>query len=146
QPYVEGMPASVVFFVGPQEAIALPPASQKLSVDGRFRYRGGRLPLGAYLANRAVLLARQAIEAVSGLQGYVGVDLVLGSEAVGSRDWLIEINPRPTTSYVGLRALARLNLAQALVSVVEGKRVCELEWHSAQVMFGPDGTFSRSPA
>ena len=119
QPYVEGMPASVVFFAGPQQAIALPPACQNLSADGRFRYGGGRLPLGADLANRAVRLARQAIDAVSGLQGYVGVDLVLGSEADGSRDWLIEINPRPTTSYVGLRALARLNLARALVSVAE---------------------------
>ena len=45
-----------------------------------------------------------------GLQGYVGVDLVLGEETC----WLIEINPRPTTSYVGLRRVIDLNMAAAI--------------------------------
>ena len=45
-----------------------------------------------------------------GLQGYVGVDVVLGEET----SWLIEINPRPTTSYVGLRRVIDLNMAEAI--------------------------------
>ncbi|HEY5388243.1 MAG TPA: hypothetical protein VIL79_10115, partial [Thermoleophilia bacterium] len=39
-----------------------------------------------------------------------GVDLVLGEEAC----WLIEINPRPTTSYVGLRRVIDINMAAAI--------------------------------
>ena len=35
-----------------------------------------------------------------------------------SGDRVIEINPRLTTSYVGLRALARFNLAEALLAVI----------------------------
>jgi predicted ATP-grasp superfamily ATP-dependent carboligase len=38
------------------------------------------------------------------------VDLVLGEETC----WLIEINPRPTTSYVGLRRVVDLNMAAAI--------------------------------
>ena len=35
---------------------------------------------------------------------------------------VIEINPRLTTSYVGLRALASCNLAAALLNVVAGQK------------------------
>jgi predicted ATP-grasp superfamily ATP-dependent carboligase len=38
------------------------------------------------------------------------VDLVLDEEIC----WLIEINPRPTTSYVGLRRVIDLNMAAAI--------------------------------
>jgi hypothetical protein len=55
-------------------------------------------------------LAQSALALLPGLQGYVGVDLVLS----GSDAWLIEINPRLTTSYIGLRQLIQLNLAQAI--------------------------------
>ena len=40
----------------------------------------------------------------------MGVDLVLGEETC----WLIEINPRPTTSYVGLRRVIGLNMTAAV--------------------------------
>ena len=53
--------------------------------------------------------------------GYVGVDLVLGREPDGSEDVVIEINPRLTTSYVGLRAAARTNLAEAMWQVAQGE-------------------------
>ena len=48
---------------------------------------------------------------ISGLWGFVGVDLILGADAEGREDLAIEINPRLTTSYVGLRALLHGNLA-----------------------------------
>ena len=55
-------------------------------------------------------LAQRAVALVPGLRGYVGVDLVLGEETC----WLIEINPRVTTSYVGLRRVVGLNMAAAI--------------------------------
>jgi predicted ATP-grasp superfamily ATP-dependent carboligase len=66
---------------------------------------------------------------VPGLSGYFGVDLVLGESADGSQDRVIEINPRLTTSYLGLRRLARFNLAQALLRLAQGERVTGLRWH-----------------
>lgn len=142
QKYVAGRAVSVAFLIGPSQIIPLLPAEQHLSTDGRFHYCGGALPLPPDLAARAVPLARQAIQAVPGLLGYVGVDLVLGAAADGSEDWVIEINPRLTTSYVGLRALAETNLAAALLHVCAGVPV-HVRWKPGTVRFTADGTVTR---
>src|SRR5262249_27211100 len=107
QPFVPGVAASVAFLFGPGRCLALPPAAQRLSEDDCFRYLGGSVPLPPPLAERARRLAWTAVETLPDLRGYVGVDVVLGDATDGSADWIIEINPRLTTSYVGLRALAR---------------------------------------
>ena len=57
------------------------------------------------------------------LRGYVGVDLVLGPAEDGSRDVVLEVNPRLTTSYVGLSCLAKGNLAAEMLAAAEGKCV-----------------------
>jgi predicted ATP-grasp superfamily ATP-dependent carboligase len=75
---------------------------------------GGELPLAVGLAERAQALAERAVAATPPAVGYVGVDLILGREPDGSEDAVIEINPRLTTSYVGLRAAAKSNLAEAM--------------------------------
>jgi predicted ATP-grasp superfamily ATP-dependent carboligase len=138
QARAEGTAVSVAFLVGPGGLWPLPPAWQHLSNDGRYRYLGGRLPLPPALAERAVHLGRQAIEAVPGLRGYVGVDLVLGAP-----DQVIEINPRLTTSYVGLRQLARANLAEAMLAAVQGRPLPALTWQDGPVSFTPAGRVSR---
>jgi len=140
QPFVVGQPASVAFLIGTRERLALPAGSQELSQDGRFRYHGGTLPLPLDRCARATALARRAVAAVPGLLGYVGVDLVLGEATDGSRDQVIEINPRLTTSYVGLRALAHANLAEVMVCLATGEKCPALEWKPGTVSFRPDGT------
>jgi predicted ATP-grasp superfamily ATP-dependent carboligase len=140
QPYVPGEAAGVAFLVSPGLRPALPPAAQDLSTDGRFRYRGGRLPLPPDRAARAVRAAERAVAAVDGLRGYVGVDVVLGEAADGGGDAVIEVNPRLTTSYVGLRALARFNLAEAMLAVVAGKAPPAWEWGAEEVCFSADGS------
>jgi predicted ATP-grasp superfamily ATP-dependent carboligase len=81
-----------------------------------------------------------AVRAVPGLLGYVGVDVVLGEAADGGGDAVIEINPRLTTSYVGLRRLARFNLAEAVLAVVAGKALPGLDWRKGPIRFLADGT------
>jgi predicted ATP-grasp superfamily ATP-dependent carboligase len=81
QPHVPGRPVSVALLLGPERRFALPAVEQTLSPDGRFRYQGGSLPLAEELDRRGRRLAERAVEAVEGLHGYVGVDLVLGEEA-----------------------------------------------------------------
>lgn len=138
QPFVPGQPASVVLFVGPQQTIALMPATQQVSGDGRFHYLGGVVPLTAKLRDRAERLARRAIGCVPGLRGYVGVDLVLGDADDGSQDYAIEVNPRWTTSYLGLRALSAVNLMDVLLQTVRGAPP-PLTWHPHVVHFHSDG-------
>lgn len=143
QPYVPGVAASVAFLVGPNCVVPLLPGYQRLSDDGRFTYLGGEIPLPDDLALRAVQLGRRAIDAVPGLAGYVGVDLVLGDATDGSGDYAIEINPRLTTSYVGLRALTGDNLMAKLWDVCAGASDVRVKWDGGGVRFTPEGTATR---
>lgn len=141
QPWIPGIAASVAFLVGPQAVLSLPPALQHIVEDeSGLHYAGGSLPLPAELTARAERIAREAVAAVPGLAGYVGVDVVLGDDG---RDWAIEINPRLTTSYVGLRQLCCGNLMAALVNVMSGE-VPELSWNDERVSFTCDGRITRS--
>jgi tyramine---L-glutamate ligase len=136
--FCEGIPVSVAVLCGPGQAVPLTPCRQLLSGDGRFAYRGGELPLDADRAERATRLAARAIRTLEYPLGYVGVDLVLGSDASGAGDTVIEINPRLTTSYVGLRALLDGNLASAMLAAADGRQV-ELCWRSGPIQFEASG-------
>jgi predicted ATP-grasp superfamily ATP-dependent carboligase len=139
QQYAPGQPASVAFLIGPATLLPLLPATQEMSAEGRLHYRGGALPLRAALADRAVRLGHRAVRSVPDLRGYVGVDLVLGAAPDGSADRVLEINPRLTTSYVGLRRLARTNLARALLQCVRGEAVELPRWRTGRVRYRPEG-------
>jgi predicted ATP-grasp superfamily ATP-dependent carboligase len=144
QDYARGQPASVAFLIGPAGTMSLVPAAQHLGDNGRFRYEGGSLPLKGPLGQRAMALGSSAVNAVPGLGGYVGVDLVLGAAEDGRQDYALEINPRLTTSYVGLRMLAETNLADAMIGVLRGERP-EVRWRRQNVAFGPDGSVVIGP-
>jgi predicted ATP-grasp superfamily ATP-dependent carboligase len=139
--YMPGLAASVAFLCGPAGRVPLMPCKQRISEDGRLRYQGGELPLAAGLGERAVALAERALAALPAAQGYVGVDLVLGRDPGGAEDVVIEVNPRLTTSYVGLRAAAKTNLAEAMIRVAEGD-VTPVEFLNRQLEFDVEGNVS----
>jgi tyramine---L-glutamate ligase len=139
QAYAPGLAASVAFLAGREKRHALPAAEQRLSRDERLHYLGGRLPLPADLDRRARHLAERAAECVEGLYGWFGVDLVLGDAEDGSDDVVIEINPRLTTSYLGLRRLARFNLAEALLDIATGSSEPSWEWRTDPMVFDTEG-------
>ena len=117
QPFCPGIPASIAFLVGAKKAIPLPATFQYISTDGQFRYGGGLLPLAKKLNYRAEIMGFSALSSIPGLLGYVGVDLILGDSRDGDKDCVLEINPRLTTSYIGLRALFEVNLAEQLLAL-----------------------------
>ena len=135
QEFIAGQAASLAFLCGPKGNVPLLPASQLLSVDGRFHYRGGEIPLTSPLRERAVELGQRAVDCIPHLKGYVGVDLVLGAARDGSRDYAIEINPRLTTSYLGLRKLAEFNIAEAMLRAATGTAQIPLLWKAEQLRF-----------
>ena len=137
--FCPGMAASCAVLCGPEQLLPLPACEQLLGGASGFEYLGGKLPLSPNLQARAKALALQAIAAMPRCVGYVGVDLVLGNAADGSDDVVIEINPRLTTSYVGLRALCRENLSAAMLAVAEG-RPAALSQRPEQVEFTAEGT------
>lgn len=141
QPFIPGQPASITFLIGPRQRLALQPATQQLSADGRFHYLGGSLPMSRPLAQRALDLGSRALATVEGLGGLVGMDMVLGEASDGSADAVIEINPRATTSYIGLRRLALDNLAEVLLRVIKSELVAPIRWRAGAVQFCPAGPY-----
>jgi predicted ATP-grasp superfamily ATP-dependent carboligase len=77
-------------------------------------YSGGAVPFEHPLRAEAFALAEKIAKSFPSLRGYIGMDFVLTeSEAVP-----IEVNPRLTTSYVGLRRTVSFNPAQAILNAV----------------------------
>jgi predicted ATP-grasp superfamily ATP-dependent carboligase len=133
--YCAGMPASVSLIRGREGRVAvLPPCRQTLSSDGRFTYLGGELPLAPAQQQRARRLALRVADVLPATTGYFGIDLVLDPDTGGQLDRVIEVNPRLTTSYVGLRAACRGNLAAAMLALAEG-RDHELSFREEAVEF-----------
>jgi predicted ATP-grasp superfamily ATP-dependent carboligase len=90
-------------------------------------------------------LAARALAALDmPIVGYIGVDLVLGDSPGGEDDVVIEINPRLTTSYVGLSLAAmkmECNLGAAMLAVAQGKPP-DLMFSREPIEFYADGTFA----
>jgi len=139
--YYAGIAASVSFLCGPDHRVPLPVCRQHLSGDGRFTYQGGSRLSEKELARRATALADRALDALPPALGYVGIDLILGTQADGSEDVVVEVNPRLTTSYVGLRAIAQDNLAAALLENAAG-RISSPRFSDAGIEFLANGTVS----
>lgn len=94
------------------------------------------------LADRATDLAEQCLAALPPARGYVGIDVIVGREADGSEDVVIEVNPRLTTSYVGLRAMTQDNLAKTLVDVAIGESAT-IDFNEDAFEFLSDGTVTK---
>jgi predicted ATP-grasp superfamily ATP-dependent carboligase len=116
QRYVQGVPASVSLLADGRRAMALTVNGQSIGRSGVFSYRGGTTPLDHALAHDAVDEALRACGAMSGLRGYVGVDLVLTKTGAV----VIEVNPRLTTAYLGVRAALDANIAELTLAACQG--------------------------
>jgi predicted ATP-grasp superfamily ATP-dependent carboligase len=78
------------------------------------KYIGGSVPFDDLLQNEAFDKAKRIVKLFPDLCGYIGIDFVLAEgEAVA-----IEVNPRLTTSYIGLRRVIDFNPAQAIINAV----------------------------
>jgi tyramine---L-glutamate ligase len=110
QTYVEGIHASVSLMVSHGHCLPLSLNRQLMEIGSKFHYLGSQTPCNYSARDDALALASSAVRLIPGLRGYVGVDLVLTAGA----SWLIEINPRLTTSYIGLRQVAQANLAKTI--------------------------------
>jgi hypothetical protein len=140
QEFVEGDDASVSLLAGgPRSIRALGVNRQRIDHGVPFRYLGGETPSADPAAARAADLARRAAAALAaatrGVRGYLGVDVVIG--AAGPR--VIEINPRLTTAYIGLRRVVERNLAALMVDAALGRALPDRVRARGACRFDADG-------
>lgn len=124
QPYLEGDAASLSVLFRHGEASVLACNRQDVVRDeaGKFRYRG--FEVGGCEDGRADFekIARGVGAAFPGLFGYAGIDLVVTAR----EPVVLEINPRLTTSYVGLGPALGCNVAGLVLGLAEGKAMPSL--------------------
>lgn len=117
---VEGVDASVSLISNGETAFPLSLNLQFMNMvppTRESKYEGGYVPLKHRLKERAFEATKALVESIEGLQGYVGVDLILSEEEIT----ILEVNPRLTTSYLGLRRVLRQNVATMISKAVTSK-------------------------
>jgi len=116
QPLLEGKAASLSLLCRDGSATLLTANLQQV------REVGGRFELEGVLVNgipdahvRYAGLARAVARAIPGLWGYAGVDLML----TASGPVVLEVNPRLTLSYAGLRSVLSVNPAKLVLRMLQ---------------------------
>lgn len=116
QPYLPGEAGSLSILCRDGEAWLLACNRQNVVVrEGEFRYLGNLVAGFAACRDWGREAAARLARAVPGLWGYVGLDFVLAAE--GPR--VLEVNPRLTLSYVGLRRALRVNPAALVLGLLD---------------------------
>jgi predicted ATP-grasp superfamily ATP-dependent carboligase len=119
---VKGKAASACMISNGYKALSITLNRQLVTLaspNEKSGYHGGTVPFEHKLGGKALKLAEKAVEAASGLKGYVGVDMILTDE----EPVIIEINPRLTVSYVGLRKAMNFNPAETIIDAVIGRKL-----------------------
>ena len=116
QEFIRGVAASVSLIANGEKVLAVSLNKQNIALGTSKSdscYEGGVVPLDSALSAEAFAAAEKTVASFKSIVGHVGVDLVLTEE----QPFVIEINPRMTTSVVGLRKVADFNPAQAVLDV-----------------------------
>lgn len=114
QPFVAGEAISLSLLCAGNEAQVLACNRQHVrAVDGVFAFTG--VSVNASPAGRArhAALAGRIAQALPGLWGYVGVDLI----ETPAGPLVVEVNPRLTTAYAGLRRALGINAAALVLGL-----------------------------
>ena len=117
QKFINGTASSVSLISTGKKASPLTLNEQLVTLsspNSNSAYTGGTVPLHHPLLEEALETAQKTVELFKGLRGYVGVDMVLTNDEPA----VIDVNPRLTTSYIGLRKVVNFNVAQAIVNAV----------------------------
>jgi len=113
QEYVEGEDLSVCLLASDDVVAPLSINMQRVHLRGPSEsstYSGSVVP---YQGNDKVLQAAlRAVKSLGRVKGFFGVDLVLR----GDEPYVVEVNPRFTTSYLALREVCEDNVLDLLVS------------------------------
>ena len=122
QEFIDGTDISVSLISDGKKAIPISLNRQFIELkDDKGTYLGGRLPYETKYKDEAFEIATKAVEAIDGLKGFVGVDLIINNDEKDVYSvYLLEINSRFTTPYVGLKQISSLNIGKSIIDLIDG--------------------------
>jgi hypothetical protein len=82
---------------------------QNISIGSGIQYNGGTVGVDTGRNQELFQAAQRSAEAL-GCRGYVGVDIVLAD-----KPWVIDVNPRPTTSIIGISKVMEEELGELIL-------------------------------
>ncbi|MGD6808294.1 MAG: ATP-grasp domain-containing protein [Candidatus Bathyarchaeia archaeon] len=115
QEYLEGEAVSVSLLCTGTKTLPVSLNKQNVTLstpDEPSCYVGGILPFDHKMKNKAFNTAEKVVNCFTGLKGYVGVDLILTEKG----PVVVDVNPRLTTSFIGLSRVASFNFADAIAN------------------------------
>ncbi|HSI42900.1 MAG TPA: ATP-grasp domain-containing protein [Methylotenera sp.] len=122
QPYLHGKTASIsaLFKQGQSWVLSCNEQIIEIQQDNKVHLRGCRVNAFQKYLPEFEHIANQIAQALPDLNGYAGIDVIINNNMI----YVVEINPRITTSYIGLHESlsynpARLILDAALKPVFE---------------------------
>lgn len=104
--------------------------------DGCLQYLGGETPVHPDREEEIVSVAVNAAN-ILGCQGYTGIDII-----AGDRIYVVDVNPRPTTSLIGIAEVMEEEIADVLIGASRGKAPTKVHL-SGRVRFDKDGGIIR---
>ena len=123
QEFIEGTDVSVSLISDGKNALPISLNEQLVELGGdKAAYLGGKIPYESKYGDEAFEIAKNAVESIDGLRGFVGVDLIINADEKDIYSvYLLEINSRFTTPYVGLSKIANFNIGKSIIELIDGK-------------------------
>lgn len=134
QPYQKGIPASISMLCKNGRALVLSCNEQVIRIEtsdiqisktqapkeslASIQYKGSKVNALSHYNAAFAKLANKIAAAMPDLNGYVGVDVVIYEQDDLKRIFVVEINPRITTSYIALRDSIDCNPAKLILDFV----------------------------
>ena len=119
QPYIEGNHISLNLLCSEDDCMVLAINEQHIKQKNGQLFYCGCTVNGAYdkqlSFSDASTVAMQIYHAIDGLWGFIGIDLIITESAI----LIVDINPRLTSSYVGLANSLTHNPAELLFSMIK---------------------------
>ena len=112
--FIKGEDISSSVIIGESAVLPLTINKQCIMEEGeRLRYAGGLVPYSLEQeAESEIMRMTEKVVTLLHCKGYVGVDFVLGDDG---RVYVVEVNPRPTTSIVGIERVLNYGVADLIV-------------------------------
>ena len=126
QPYVAGQAVSLsCLFKDTQAWLLCCNQQQIVEKNQQFNLQACKVNVANPQRSFYQQLIQQVAQAIPGLWGYIGIDLIESAQG----PLILEVNPRLTTSYVGIQAATGLNVAQQVLTLLHDKPLLQ---HSRQ--------------
>ncbi len=133
QPLIEGQSVSLSCLFKQGQAWLLCCNCLQVDVESQqFHLQACRVNASNQNSRLYQALVERIAQIMPGLWGYVGIDLI---ESVQQGPLILEINPRLTTSYVGIATATGINVAEQTLYLLEGEpKLVFAQQHSVEVV------------